>query len=112
MTVIAGEASEVRPIVGDPGGKVSVAIVGIISYRLGKVEIVKNVCHFITVPRAVRIGLVFRLGHVVKPVAPARLPYSLLSLHHHIAQSGKGHIPANFAPQRFISLHAGIEQFN
>lgn len=112
VAAVTGHAGEVSPIVGDLAGKGPVAIVSILAYRLGKIEVVKNVCHFIPVPCAVRIGLMFRLGNVVKPVAPARLSYPLLRLHHHVAESGERHIAADFAPQRFIAFDAGIQQFN
>lgn len=63
-------------------------------------------------PRPVRAGFIGGPGNVVKPVAPARLSYPLLGLHHHIAQRGEGHIAAHFASQILIPFHARIEEFD
>ena len=73
---------------------------------------IENIRHFIAMPRAVRIGIVFRFGNVVEPIAPTRLVQPLLRLHHHVAERGKRHVAAHLTPQLLIALHAGIEQFD
>ncbi len=59
-----------------------------------------------------RVGVMLRFRDIIKPVAPARLTHALLRLHHYITKGGEGHVAAYFPPQRFIALHAGIEEFD
>lgn len=63
-------------------------------------------------PGPMRVGVMLRFRDIIKPVAPARLTHALLRLHHYITKGGEGHVAAYFPPQRFIALHAGIEEFD
>jgi len=108
----AGEAGEAGPVVGYLPGKGSIALIGVAAHRLGEREGIKDVGNLVPVPGAVRIGLIRGLRNVVEPVAPAGLSDPLLGLHHHVAKGGERHVPAHFAAERRVALHAGIEQLN
>jgi len=105
-------AGQGDPVVGNLGGKGQVVGINILSGRLGEGKRIKHIRHLVAMPGPVDVSGMFGFGYIIEPVAPARLPYPLLGLHHDKPQGGEGHIAAYLTPQFGIVFDAGIEQLD